>query len=318
MIVALVSSCFGLTLLYFGAEGLVRGSSSLGLRFGLSPLVVGLTIVAFGTSAPELAVSMNAAYMGQTDLSIANVLGSNIANIGLILGISVVIRPVTLDIKLIRIDIPIMIGATILFSLLIIDAQLSRIDGMMLITGIIAYMAFNVVKARQAKPRADNIFKSGIPILNDGLFKEIVFITAGLAMLTIGGKFLVDGAVYLARFMGISEAVIGLTVIAIGTSLPELATSVLAATKKMSELAVGNIVGSNIFNTFGVLGASSILSPLTQGNVTWIDIGVMILFSLAPLALVRNSNTLKRRDGLIFIAGYAGYIIWLMVVSSQS
>ncbi len=316
MTTAIFFSFLGLLLLYVGAEGLVRGSSSLGLRFGLSPLVVGLTIVAFGTSAPELAVSMNAAYMGQTDLSIGNVIGSNIANIGLILGLSLMVRSITLDIKLIRIDIPIMVGAAVLFCLLIIDAKLSRVDGLLLMAGVIAFTVFNVIKARQAKPKADKIFRSGIPVLNDGLLREIVFIIAGLAMLSFGGKFLVEGAVYIARVFGISEAVIGLTVVAIGTSLPELATSILAAAKKMSELAVGNIVGSNIFNTFGVLGASSILSPLTQGNVTWIDIGVMMFFSLALLALARNSNTLKRRHGLLFIIVYVGYIIWLVAGSS--
>ena len=316
MTTAIFFSFLGLLLLYVGAEGLVRGSSSLGLRFGLSPLVVGLTIVAFGTSAPELAVSMNAAYMGQTDLSIGNVIGSNIANIGLILGLSLMVRSITLDIKLIRIDIPIMVGAAVLFCLLIIDAKLSRVDGLLLMAGVIAFTVFNVIKARQAKPKADKIFRSGIPVLNDGLLREIVFIIAGLAMLSFGGKFLVEGAVYIARVFGISEAVIGLTVVAIGTSLPELATSILAAAKKMSELAVGNIVGSNIFNTFGVLGASSILSPLTQGNVTWNDIGVMVLFSLALLALARNSNTLKRRHGLLFIIVYVGYIIWLVAGSS--
>lgn len=316
MTIAILSSFFGLLLLYFGAEGLVRGSSSLGLRFGLSPLVVGLTIVAFGTSAPELAVSMNAAYVGQSDLSIGNVVGSNIANIGLILGISVMVQPLSLNIQIIRIDIPIMIGVSILFCMLIFDANLSRIDGLLLVSGVIAFTVFNVIKARQAKPKDKNAFESEILVLKDGLTREIVFIFAGLTLLIVGGKLLVDGAVHIARVVGISEAVIGLTVVAVGTSLPEMATSILAATKKMSDLAIGNVVGSNIFNILGVLGASSLLSPLAQGNVTWIDIGVMIFFSLVVLTLARNSNTLKRRDGLLLFAGYVGYIIWLVAGSS--
>ena len=315
MITSIFLSCFGLLLLYFGAESLVRGSTSLGLRLGLTPLVVGLTIVAFGTSAPELAVSMNASYTGQSDVSIGNVIGSNIANIGLILGLSALIQPIHIDIKLIRIDIPIMIATSIIFCLLILDSKLTRVDGVLLMAGIITFTAFNVLKARDVKRVAQKTFASGIAIVRDGLIREISLIIAGLAMLTIGGRMLVDGAVHIARIAGVSEAVISLTVIAIGTSLPELATSILAAAKKMSDISVGNIVGSNIFNTFGVLGASSILLPLPQGNVTWTDIGVMMLFTVAVLPLARSDFILERWEGLLFLGGYVIYIGWLVNIS---
>lgn len=312
---AIISSGFGLLLLYFGAEMLVKGSSSLGLRFGLSPLVVGLTIVAFGTSAPELAVSLNAAFIGQTDVSVGNVIGSNIANIGLILGLSILVQPIHIDIKLIRIDIPIMIGASVLFCGLMLDSTLSRLDGLLFFIGIIAFTGFNVLKARQAIPVTYEDFEPGIPVAHKSLLLDTTFIITGLLMLTIGGGFLVDGAVHFARLAGVSEAVISLTIIAVGTSLPELATSILAAAKKMSDLAVGNIVGSNIFNIFGVLGASSILSPLPIGNISWIDIGVMMIFAIAILPLARTGFILKRWEGILFLLGYAAYITWLVAVS---
>lgn len=316
MYAAIISSGSGLLLLYFGAEALVRGSASLGLRLGLSPLVVGLTIVAFGTSAPELAVSLNAAFIGQTDVSVGNVIGSNIANIGLILGLSVIVQPIHIDIKLIRIDIPIMIGASVLLCVLMLDSVLTRLDGWLFITGIIAFTGFNVRKARQTKAATYEDFEPGIPVTHKSLLLDATFILAGLLMLTIGGGLLVDGAVHFARIAGVSEAVISLTIIAIGTSLPELATSILAAAKKMSDLAVGNIVGSNIFNIFAVLGASSLLSPLPMGNITWIDTGVMMIFAIAILPLARTGFILRRWEGALFLLGYVTYITWVVAVSN--
>ena len=315
MFIAFISILFGLGLLYLGAEGLVRGSSNLGLRFGISPLVVGLTIVAFGTSAPELAVSMNAAHMGQTDVSIANVVGSNIANIGLILGISAMVQPIKIDIKLIRIDIPIMIASTLFFCFLIMDTVISHLDGMFLVTGVITFTLFNIIKSRDARPIAHEIYEQNIPISKNGASKDILFIIAGLVILTLGGRILVDGAVQIARLFGISEAVIGLTIIAVGTSLPELATSVLAAARKMSEISVGNIVGSNIFNIFSVLGLSAILEPLPIGNVQWVDVAVMVMFTLAVLPLARSGFVLSKKEGFLFFICYVGYVGWLASVA---
>jgi cation:H+ antiporter len=312
MIAATILMIAGLSMLYFGAVGLVRGSSNLGLRLGISPLVVGLTIVAFGTSAPELAVSVNAAHLGKTDVSIANVIGSNIANIGLILGISALVHPIKIDVKLIRIDIPIMIATTLFMCFLLVDSTISRVDGMLLISGIVAFTIFNIVKAREAKPVNHETYKANLPKLNNGPFKDIVFIIAGLVLLTVGGNYFVEGAVNIARLVGISEVVIGLTIIAVGTSLPELATSVMAAAKNMSEISVGNIVGSNIFNILSVLGLSSLLEPLPLGNVRWVDVAIMVIFTLAVLPLARSEYTLSRKEGFIFLAGYIGYIGWLI------
>jgi len=315
MVTALLSSAVGLLLLYFGAEALVKGGSSLGLRLGLSPLVVGLTIVAFGTSAPELAVSVNAAYIGKTDVSVGNVIGSNIANIGLILGLSALVRPVHIDIKLVRIDVPIMIAVSALLCVLLLDTTLTVLDGVLLVAGLVAFTVFSVVSARRARSLANVEFEAGLGAGQKGLLREVLLIVAGLAMLTIGARYMVDGAVQLARIAGVSEAVIGLTIVAIGTSLPELATSVLAAARRMSDISVGNIVGSNIFNILGVLGASSMLAPLPLGNVTWLDVTIMMLFTVAVLPLAAARFLLRRWEGAIFVISYVAYLASLLVLS---
>jgi len=208
-----------------------------------------------------------------------------------------------------------MIAASALFCLLILDSKLTSIDGAILASGIIAFTIFNVSKARQAKHLAHKTFESAVPALSYGLSREIGFIIIGLAMLTVGGRFLVDGAIQIARFAGLSEAVIGLTIIAVGTSLPELATSVLAAAKRMSDISVGNIVGSNIFNIFSVLGASSLLTPLPKGNVTWIDIGVTTMFTLSVLPLARSDFIFTRWEGLLLFSSYVGYVTWLVAIT---
>lgn len=310
MLADATSIIFGLGLLYFGADGLVRGSSELGLRFGITPIVVGLTIVAFGTSAPELAVSLNASHMGKTDVSITNVLGSNIANIGLILAISAIVQPIMVEVKLIRHDIPIMIAATLLFCVLIADGILKRPDAAILIIGIIVYVIFNTSKCRQLKPPRSRVDTIAPPTSVRSIKKELAYIILGLAMLTIGGKYLVDGAVQIARHIGLSEAVIGLTIVAVGTSMPELATSILAAAKKMSAISIGNVVGSNIFNILSVLGLSALVHPLPLGNFTTTDITVTLLFSLAMLPLAYSSKVISKKEGLVLLTSYFCYIGW--------
>jgi len=205
-----------------------------------------------------------------------------------------------------------MIATTFLFCLLIMDSSISQIDGALLVAGIIAFTTFNIAKAREATPIAHETYETIIPTLKNGPTKDLIFTIVGLLMLTIGGRYMVDGAVQIARIIGISEVVIGLTIIAVGTSLPELATSVLAAAKKMSEISVGNIVGSNIFNILSVLGLSAILEPLPIGNVTWIDVTVMVIFGLAVLPLARSEFILSRKEGFIFLIGYVVYISWLV------
>lgn len=306
------SSGLGLLLLYLGAEALVRGGAALGFRFGLSPLAVGLTIVAFGTSAPEVAVSVNATLAGKPDLSIGNVVGSNIVNIGLILGLSALVRPISIHVKIIRVDIPIMIAVSLALVLLLCNGILSRLDGAILFLGIICFTTLNVVVARRARPQAQEEFEAGLPSAPQGILFDVFLVVIGLLMLTFGGQFLVDSAVDIARLAGLSEAVIGLTIVAVGTSLPELATSILAAARRMGDISLGNLVGSNIFNILGILGVSSLLAPLPLGNVTWFDVGIMLLFSVAVLPLARTGFTLNRWEGIIFICGYIAYVWWLV------
>ena len=303
----------GLALLYFGAEGLVRGSSSLALRLGVGPLLVGLTVVAFGTSTPELVVSLKAAYLGQGDISVGNVVGSNLCNIGLILGFSALIIPIKVASQIVRVDTPIMIGVTTLAMALLYDGALSRVEGVVLFVLLIGYVVFSIRLAKQqpSDPLAGE-FTEEIKISKRGIWEDAVFIVAGLVMLVIGAKFLVDAAIDIAKAFGLSEAVIGLTIVAVGTSLPEFATSLVAALKKEADIAVGNVVGSNIFNILGILGVSATVTPLTSTGITGIDLGVMMLFALALWIFSRTGYRLTRSEGLAMLAGYAAYVAWLV------
>ena len=241
----------GLVLLVLGAEWLVRGAARLATRFGISPLIIGLTVVAFGTSAPETAVSVGAALDGSGDIAIGNVVGSNIANVLLILGASALIAPLLVSRQLIRLDVPIMIVAGAATYALAFDGSLSRLDGALLFAGIVVYTLFLIYKSRQDKSTSGDEFSDEYGADQAGqrpAWRDLVLIVAGLALLIQGSDFLVTGAVALARTLGLSELVIGLTVVAVGTSLPELATSVMAALRGERDIAVGNIVGSNIFN----------------------------------------------------------------------
>ena len=280
----------GLVLLVAGAEVLVRGAARLAAQFGISPLIIGLTVVAFGTSAPETAVSVQAAWNGSGDIAIGNVVGSNIANVLLILGLTAAVAPLVVSRQLIRLDVPLMIGASLLTYALAWDGALSRIDGAVLFLCVLAYTGFLIVSSRRNNAPADDEFakefgleetaKPHASLINAGL------VIAGLVLLVTGSNFLVEGAVALARALGLSELVIGLTVIAIGTSLPELATSILAAIRGERDIAVGNIVGSNLFNLLCVLGLASLVSPTlikVSDAALAFDFPVMIGVALACL-----------------------------------
>ena len=292
----------GLVLLVAGAEVLVRGAARLAAQFGIPPLIIGLTVVAFGTSAPETAVSVQAAFNGSGDLAIGNVIGSNIANILLILGMTALIAPLVVSRQLIRLDVPIMIGASLLVFALAWDGSLSRLDGALLFAGILAYTAFLIISSRRDKTTAaDDEFATEFG-LNEapkpyaGLI-NLGLIVVGLVLLVSGSNFLVEGAVSLARALGLSELVIGLTVVAVGTSLPELATSVMAAIKGERDIAVGNIVGSNIFNLLCVLGLASLVSPSAipvAANALAFDFPVMIAVAIACLPIFFNGYSIKR------------------------
>lgn len=303
----------GLVLLYFGAEGLVRGSSSLALRLGLSPLVVGLTVVAFGTSTPELVVSLKAAYLGQGDISVGNVVGSNICNIGLILGFSALIIPIKVASQIVRIDTPIMIGATGLALLFLRDGSLSRTEGIILFVLLIAYVIFSVIIAKKdaTDPLAAE-FGEEIKVSKSGVAVDLLMVAGGLVLLVLGARFLVDAAIDIAKSAGLSEAVIGLTIVAIGTSLPEFATSLVAALKKEADIAVGNVIGSNIFNIFCILGISATVTPLSSSGITAIDLGVMAAFAVVLWIFSRTGFRITRIEGLALLAAYVGFVAWLV------
>nr|WP_305119428.1 calcium/sodium antiporter [Stutzerimonas decontaminans] len=315
----------GLVLLVAGAEVLVRGAAKLAAQFGISPLVIGLTVVAFGTSAPETAVSVQAAFNGSGDIAIGNVLGSNIANVLLILGMTALVAPLVVSRQLIRLDVPIMIGASLVTFGLAWDGELSRIDGALLFTAVVVYTLFLVISSRRESKAAgaddefakefglDEPAKPHAALINAGL------VIAGLVLLVVGSNFLVEGAVALARALGLSELVIGLTVIAIGTSLPELATSIMAAFRGERDIAVGNIVGSNLFNLLCVLGLASLVSPQAisvSPNALAFDFPVMIAVAVACLPIFFAGYSINRWEGALFVAYYVAYTLYLVLTST--
>jgi cation:H+ antiporter len=280
----------------------------------LAPLVIGLTVVAFGTSAPEIAVSVAAALDGNGGLAAGNVIGSNISNIALILGISAVITPLAVHFKLLRFDIPLMIGVSLLALALSYDGALVRWEGVALSIAMAGYLAFSVIAARREKsPEVAAEFAAEVPAGNGSLAGDLLWIGAGLTLLVAGAHWLVAGASFIARGLGVSEAVIGLTLVALGTSLPELATSVLAALRRHTDLAIGNIVGSNIFNVLGILGLSSALVPYEVTGIQMTDWAVLLGVSLLLLPLAWTGGEVRRWEGFVLVACYAGYIAYLAV-----
>ena len=305
----------GVVLLYFGADGLVRGSASLARRLKLTPLVIGLTVVAFGTSMPELVVSVGAALSGSGAIAVGNVVGSNIANIALILGVSAMICPLAVHVRVLRIDIPLMVVATLIIIVLLLDGTIGRMEGFFLLAGLVAYTVFSVRAARRETESAQHVYEDVIPLENRPVSLSSFFVAGGLTLLVIGARLLVTGAVAIAESAGMSEAVIGLTIVAVGTSLPELATSVLAALKKEGDIAIGNIVGSNIFNLLGILGVASLSRPLTETGMSPVDLGLMLVLALALLPLARSGFRLNRWEGLFLTVVYVAFVAYLLTVS---
>lgn len=302
-----------LLFLFLGAEGLVRGSSSLALRAGLSRLMVGLTIVAFGTSSPELVVSIKAALAQQGDISIGNVVGSNSFNIGIILGLTALICPIPVHRQIIRLDAPIALGVAILLVILIHDNHLGRVEGALLFVGIVAYTVMNVVLARkEAKAQANDLGNESVPGVSKHWILDVGMILCGLAVLVLGSRLLVEHAVILAGTFGVSEAVIGLTIVAAGTSMPEMATSVVAALRKQPDIAIGNIVGSNVFNILGILGATALISPIHAPGIAWTDYFATIAFSALLIPLLYTGRLLHRVEGILLLALYGIYlyVLW--------
>jgi len=324
MIVQLGLIALALALLSLGADTLVKGSSSLALRAGLSRLMVGLTIVAFGTSSPELFVSAKAALSGQGDIAVGNVIGSNSFNIGVILGITALLCPIPVHRQIIRIDAPIALGVACALLWLLQDHRLTRPEGLLLLAGIVGYNAMNLVLARKESAAAaaaamatatatatEADADAPVPSITRHWTVDAALILGGLAVLVLGSNLLVDNSVALARAFGVSEAIIGLTIVAAGTSMPELATSMVAAIRKQPDIAIGNVVGSNVFNILGILGVGSLVTPLHAPGISPMDGLTMIVFSALLIPLLYTGRLLHRLEGTLLLGLYALYLAML-------
>lgn len=300
----------GLTVLTCGAELLVRGAAALALRLGLTPLVVGLTVVAFGTSAPELVVSLQAAHRGSGAIAVGNVLGSNLCNLALILGLCAVVRPLTASRAVIRREVPLLIAATIVAAGFLLDDVLIGWEGAVLLTGLVVYTA-STLRAARRESRQTLVADPTAPAPLR-LPWALALTVVGLAALIFGSDLFVEGAVRLARAWGWSETLIGLTIVAIGTSLPELAVSVTAVVKGQHDVAIGNLVGSCLFNLLGILGATGLAAGQTQAQLHGADLAVLVVVTIALLPLVRTGGKVSRMEGAGLLLAYAAYTAWLL------
>ena len=313
----------GLAALVAGASLLVRGASALALSFGVSPLVVGLTIVAFGTSSPEVAVSVGAALEGQTDIAVGNVVGSNIFNVLFILGASALIVPLLVHVQLIRQEVPIMIGASLLLVALGFDGRLTRLDAALLFGLLVVYTVFLIVQSRRQTQEAVAELTAELPqsaAWDRHWAVQVALVVAGLVLLVLGSDWLVTAAVAFARSLGVSDLVIGLTIVAAGTSMPEVATSITAAIKGERDIAVGNVVGSNTFNILGCLGLAGLVAPSglpLAPSVLTFDIWVMLAVAIACLPVFFTGREIARWEGALFLGYYAAYVAYLILAAQQ-
>ena len=313
---SLLSMAGGVVLLLAGAEGLVRGASALALRLGITPLVVGLTVVAVGTSSPELVVSVQAALSGQGGVAIGNVVGSNVANLGLIVGLSAALSPMRVDRGLTRQDMPVMLGTMILLAAFLLDGELGRWEGGLLLAGAVAYTVWKITASRRAvreeaaavRPELESVLADTQP----GFKRHVLFVAGGIALLVYGSELLLDGAIAIATTLGVSEAVVGLTLVALGTSLPELATTVVAALRGEGEIALGNAVGSNIYNVLSVLGPAALVAPMAATGVGEAVLAVMVGFGLLTLAFLVTGGATRRWEGGVLLASYGLYLWWVV------
>lgn len=313
----------GLLALVAGAELLVRGASRLALSLGISPLVVGLTVVAFGTSAPEIAVSVGAALGGRTDIGVGNVVGSNIFNVLFILGLSALITPLVVNTRIVRQEVPIMIGASLLLPAFALDGRVGFWESGMLLGLLLAYIVFLIVQSRRESQATRDDY--GHELVKDSRWDahwavQLLLIAAGLALLVSGSQWLVAAAAAFARAMGVSDLVIGLTVVAAGTSLPEVATSVMAALRRERDIAIGNVIGSNIFNLLGCLGLTGLVAadglPIAAGVLNF-DLWVMLAVAFACLPVFLTGREIARWEGGVFLAYYAAYTTYVVLHAQQ-
>ena len=316
-IVALVVGIAGLV---GGAELLVKGAATIASSFGIAPVVIGLTVVAFGTSAPELAVSVSAAFGGNADVAFGNVIGSNIGNILLILGASAVVGGLAVQQRIVRFDIPLLIVVSVVAMVMSLDNTIGRVDGVILFGGIVAYVAWLVRETRAERADVIEEYTESVTALEGAAVGRPTWFSAalvivGLTVLVVGSQLLVNAATDIAESAGISDLVIGLTVVAIGTSLPELATSILAAVRGQRDIAVGNVIGSNLFNLMSVLGLTSIVSsdgiPVSDSSLR-LDFPVMLAATVVLVPIVWNGSRIRRWEGLVLMGFYAAYVVYLV------
>ncbi len=327
MAIQLLFFVLGLTALIAGAELLVRGASKLALAWGISPLVVGLTIVAFGTSSPEMAVTVGAALEGNVDIALGNTVGSNVFNVLFILGVSALIAPLVVHAQLVQQEVPIMIGATVLLIVLMVDGVVGRVDAALLVVLLAAYTGFLVVQSRrQTRATADEYAgevgrKAGQSARWDRHWAvQALLVVGGLALLVLGSRWLVGAAVAFAQALGLSELVIGLTIVAAGTSLPEVATSIAAAVKGERDIAVGNVVGSNTFNILGCVGLAGLAAPAglpVAPAVLHFDAWVMLAVAAACLPIFFTGREIARWEGAVFVGYYAAYVAYLILAAQR-
>ena len=324
MFITIVLFIAGLVALIFGAELFLKAVDHFGLKWGVSPLIMGLTVVAFATGAPELAISLKAAMNGSADLVLGNIIGSNIANILLILGITALIAPINITGRIVRVDVPIVIAASVLLYILAMDGGLSTLDGTFILAGLVAYSAytfFHIKKSREQEEDDDEIFEyaeSPEQLAQGAWFyiKNIGYLIIGLGLIIQGSDWMVDSAVTIAKVLGLSELVIGLTIVSIGTSLPEVATSLSAARKGKADIAVANVMGSNLYNILLTLGLTLVIAPnvldVSQAAIH-LDLPFMVAVSIACIPIFMAGFNLTRWDGSIFLFYYAAYLSYLVM-----
>jgi len=308
MWLTLGSLTFGLVLLLGGGELLVRGGSRLAGALGLTPLIIGLTVVAFGTSAPELAVSVKAAWQGRADIAVGNVVGSNIANVAGILGLCALIKPLAVKQALILRDAPVMVGASFVMYFLALDGAFGRLEGALLAAALVVYSVFSIKRSKEAPA----VLPAGLERGSGGAGQLVLFaamVVGGLAFLALGADLCVQAASDLARQLGVSELTIALTIVAIGTSLPEIAASVIATIHGEHDIAIGNLIGSNIFNILSVLGITALTAPVAVSqSVLGFDLPVMLVISVTAWLMVYSGNTVSRREGAVLLLTYLLYL----------
>lgn len=308
MLISLALLGSGLALLYMGGSWLVSGASALSLRAGMSPLMVGMTVVAFATSGPELVVSLDSAMRGVDDVAVGNIVGSNIANVCLVLGIAALVHPIRVEARLLRIDLPWLFLATIFVVWRLADQDVGRLEGLVLVAGLALFLIANARMVRRERRSVQEQFGKAVPVRTMSAARSWAFTALGVVGLVGGGTAFVEGATRLAAIAGVSTGLVGLTVVALGTSLPELATSIVASLRRESDIAAGNVIGSNFFNLLCVLGLTSLIYPLGQGDIRPIDLYVMTGVTALLLPIMHSGFRIGRREGLVLLLCYAAYV----------